>query len=158
MKILTNINKKSLLIHILIPLLTGGLSALITGGGFRDYSGVVKPALSPPSWLFPVVWTILYIIMGVSSYIVWERDESEKRGPTAVYAIQLFLNFMWPIFFFSFKAYLFSFIWLLLLWAFVLAMIIEFYKVSRLAGLLQVPYLIWLTFAAYLNLGVFLLN
>lgn len=158
MKILTNINKKSLLIHILIPLLTGGLSALITGGGFRDYAGVVKPALSPPSWLFPVVWTILYIVMGISSYIVWERDESKKRGPTAVYAIQLFLNFMWPIFFFSFKAYLFSFIWLLLLWAFVLAMIIAFYKVSRLAGLLQVPYLIWLTFAAYLNLGVFLLN
>lgn len=158
MKILSNINKKSLIINIAIPLLTGGLSALITGGGFKDYSDVVKPAFSPPSWMFPVVWTVLYILMGISSYLVWERDESKKRSPTAIYAVQLFLNFMWPIFFFSFNAYLFSLIWLLLLWAFVLAMIVEFYKVSKLAGLLQVPYLIWLTFAAYLNLGVFLLN
>ena len=158
MTITWNINKKSLITNIAIPLLVGGISALITGGGFKDYTAVARPALSPPAILFPIVWTLLYILMGISAYIVWERDTTKARLPIAIYAIQLFLNFMWPIFFFSFKAYLFSFIWLLLLWAFVLAMIIVFYKVNRLAGILQVPYLLWLTFAAYLNLGVFLLN
>lgn len=158
MRIMASLNKRSLAINIAITLAVGGISALVTGGGFRDYSGVVKPAFSPPSWIFPVVWTLLYIVMGISACLVWERDESEKRSPFAVYAVQLFMNFMWPIFFFSFKAYLFSFVWLLLLWAFVLIMIISFYKVSRTAGLLQLPYLLWLTFAAYLNLGVFLLN
>lgn len=158
MTITWNINKKSLITNIAIPLLVGGISALITGGGFKDYSNVARPALSPPAILFPIVWTLLYILMGISAYIVWERDTTKARLPIAIYAIQLFLNFMWPIFFFSFKAYLFSFIWLLLLWAFVLAMIIVFYKVNRLAGILQIPYLLWLTFAAYLNLGVFLLN
>lgn len=158
MTITWNINKKSLITNIAIPLLVGGISALITGGGFKDYSNVARPALSPPAILFPIVWTLLYILMGISAYIVWERDTTKARLPIAIYAIQLFLNFMWPIFFFSFKAYLFSFIWLLLLWSFVLAMIVVFYKVNRLAGILQIPYLLWLTFAAYLNLGVFLLN
>ena len=158
MTITWNINKKTLITNIAIPLAVGGISALITGSGFKDYSDVARPALSPPAILFPIVWTLLYILMGISAYIVWERDTTKARLPVAIYAVQLFLNFMWPIFFFSFKAYLFSFIWLLLLWAFVIAMIIVFYKVNRLAGILQIPYLLWLTFAAYLNLGVFLLN
>lgn len=158
MTITWNINKKTLITNIAIPLAVGGISALITGGGFKDYSNVARPALSPPAILFPIVWTLLYILMGISAYIVWERDTTKARLPVAIYAVQLFLNFMWPIFFFSFKAYLFSFIWLLLLWTFVIAMIIVFYKVNRLAGILQIPYLLWLTFAAYLNLGVFVLN
>lgn len=158
MQITANINKKSLIINLLIPLAVGGISALITGDGFTEYRDVAKPYLSPPAVLFPIVWTILYIFMGISSYIIWERDKDKTRRPVTVYAIQLFLNFMWPIFFFSFKAYLFSFIWILLLWAFVLATVIEFSKVSKFAGLLQLPYLLWTSFAAYLNLGVFLLN
>ncbi len=158
MKIMTNINRKSLVINLVIPLAAGGISALITDGAFKGYADVVKPAFSPPPWIFPAVWTVLYILMGISSYIVWERDESKKRGPFAVYAVQLFLNFMWPVFFFSFRAYLFSFIWILLLWAFVLATVIAFGKVRKTAGLLQLPYLLWTTFACYLNLGVFLLN
>ena len=158
MTITANINKKSLIINLLIPLAVGGISALITGDGFAEYRDVARPPLSPPAFLFPIVWTILYILMGISAYIVWERDEGKARRPIVVYAVQLFLNFMWPIFFFSFKAYLFSFIWLLLLWAFVFAMIIEFSKVSKTAGILQIPYLLWITFAAYLNLGVFILN
>lgn len=158
MTITWNINKKSLIVNLAIPLAVGGISALITGGGFKDYSGVAKPVLSPPAILFPIVWTLLYILMGISAYIVWERDTTKARLPITLYAIQLFLNFMWPIFFFSFKAYLFSFVWLLILWAFVIAMIVSFYKFNKLAGLLQIPYLLWLTFAAYLNLGVFLLN
>lgn len=158
MKIMTNVNKKTLIINLAIPLLAGGISALITNGAFKNYGDMVKPAFSPPSWIFPVVWTLLYLLMGVSSYIVWERDESEKRGPFAVYAIQLFLNFMWPVFFFSFRAYLFSFIWILLLWTFALATVIAFGRVRKSAGFLQLPYLAWITFACYLNLGIFLLN
>lgn len=158
MTVTSNIKWKSLLVNIAIPLAVGGVSALITGGGFKNYGAVAKPVLSPPSWIFPVVWTILYILMGISSYLIYEKDDSSAKRPLAIYAIQLFFNFLWPIFFFSFEAYLFSFIWLLLLWAFVFAMIIEFYKVNKTAGLLQIPYLIWLTFAAYLNLAVYLLN
>lgn len=158
MTVTANINKKSLIINLLIPLAVGGISALITGDGFSEYKSVTKPFLSPPAVLFPIVWTVLYILMGISSYIVWERDGEKLRRPVTVYAIQLFLNFLWPIFFFSFKAYFFSFIWLILLWAFVLVMVIEFSRISKAAGLLQVPYLLWTTFAAYLNLGVYLLN
>ena len=96
--------------------------------------------------------------MGISSYLVFEKDKSEAKQPLALYAIQLAMNFMWPIFFFLLNAYLFSFIWLTVLWAPVIAMTVMFYRVSRLAGLLQIPYILWLTFAAYLNLSVFLLN
>ena len=114
--------------------------------------------MSPPDWLFPVVWTFLYIIMGISSYLVYEKDKSEAKQPLAVYAIQLAMNFMWPIFFFLLNAYLFSFIWLIVLWSLAITMAVMFYRVSKLAGLLWIPYILWLTFAAYLNLSVFLLN
>lgn len=158
MTVKSNIKLMTLFVNIAIPLTVGGISALITGGGFSDYQNVKQPPLSPPAWLFPVVWTLLYILMGVSSYLIWEKDKSEKKQPLTVYAVQLFFNFLWPVFFFSLKAYLFSFIWLILIWAFVIAMAVMFYRVCRSAGLLQLPYLLWVTFAAYLNLGVFLLN
>lgn len=158
MTVTSNINKKSLLINIAIPLAVGGISALITNSGFREYKNVSQPALSPPPAVFPIVWSILYILMGISSYLIWEKDKSKAKKPLAIYAIQLFFNFMWPIFFFSFEAYLFSFIWLLILWVLVLVMIIYFNRVSKTAAVLQIPYLLWLTFAAYLNLGVYLLN
>jgi tryptophan-rich sensory protein len=155
----TNINLKRLIISVLIPLAVGGIASLISNEGFKNYSeNAVKPPLSPSNWVFPVVWTALYILMGISSYLVYEKDKSEARQPLAVYAIQLFLNFMWPVFFFSLNAYLFSFIWIVLLWAFTLAMIILFYSISKTAGLIQIPYILWLTFAAYLNLSVYLLN
>ena len=155
----TNINFKRLIIAIVIPLAVGGISSLIVNGGFKTYSeSVTKPPLSPSDWIFPVVWTVLYILMGISSYLVFEKDKSEAKQPLALYAIQLAMNFMWPIFFFLLNAYLFSFIWLTVLWAPVIAMTVIFYRVSRLAGLLQIPYILWLAFAAYLNLSVFLLN
>ena len=98
----TNINFKHLIIAVVIPLAVGGISSLIVGSGFDFYSeAVTKPPLSPPDWLFPVMWTILYILMGISSYLVYEKDKSEAKQPLAVYAIQLAMNFMWPIFFFS---------------------------------------------------------
>ncbi len=158
MTITSNINKKSLIVNIAIPLAVGGISALLTSGGFKDYAEFTKPPLSPASWLFPVVWTILYILMGISSYLVFERKDVDSKRALTFYSIQLAMNFMWPIFFFGLDAFLFSFIWLVLLWLFLLATIISFYQINKLAGLLQIPYLIWLTFAGYLNLAVYLLN
>lgn len=155
----TNINFKHLIIAVFIPLAVGGISSLIVGSGFDVYSeAVTKPPMSPPDWLFPVMWTILYILMGISSYLVYEKDTTEAKQPLAVYTIQLAMNFMWPILFFSLSAYLFSFIWLIILWSLAITMAVMFYRVSKLAGMLQIPYILWLTFAAYLNLSVFLLN
>ncbi len=158
MTITSNIDKKSLLANIAIPLAVGGISALITSDGFKDYAEVIKPPFSPPSWIFPVVWTVLYILMGISSYLIYESKNENSKRALIFYSIQLALNFMWPVFFFGFDAYLFSFIWLLLLWIFQLATLISFYRINKTAGILQIPYQIWLTFAGYLNLAVFLLN
>ena len=153
-------NLKRFLISIAIPLIVGGLSALITSENMNLYSRIETPLLSPPGWVFPVVWTILYTLMGVSFYLVWNSNATifEKKQAFWVYAIQLFLNFIWSPIFFNMRAYLIAFIVLLALWGFVLAMIIKFYKISKLAGILQIPYLIWLTFAGYLNLAIYLLN
>ncbi len=158
MTITSNINKKSLIVNLAIPLAVGGISALITSDGFKNYAAVNKPMLSPPAVVFPIVWTILYILMGISSYLVYERKDHDNKRALIFYAIQLFFNFMWPIFFFGFEAYLFSFIWLVLLWLFELATLISFYRTNKTAGLLQIPYQLWLTFAGYLNLAVYLLN
>lgn len=158
MTVTSNIKWKSLLINIAIPLAIGGISSLIVNNGFDNYSAVTKPSLSPPPWIFPVAWTILYILMGVSTYLIYEKDKNLKRNAFTIYAVQLALNFIWPIFFFGFDAYLLSFIILVLLLVFVVAMIINFHRENKLAGLLQIPYLIWLLFAAYLNFSVFLLN
>lgn len=154
------INKGLLVKCIAIPLLVGGAAALLTREGMKMFEELNKPPLSPPGWLFPVVWTILYILMGVSCYLVIESGakEQEINNALAVYVYQLIVNFLWPTFFFHFQWYLFSFIWLVLLWVLVLIMIVRFYNISKVAGYLQIPYLVWLTFAGYLNLGVWWLN
>lgn len=118
---------------------------------FMNYQDLNKPPLSPPGIIFPIVWTILYIIMGYSFY---KQDEQNKT----IYYTQLVVNGLWSIFFFVFKWYLFSFIWIILLIILVIIMIKEFYKVNKLSGLINIPYLIWLIFAAYLSFGVYLLN
>ena len=153
-----NLKWKSLLVNIAVPLLTGGIAALITRDGFKEYDNIIQPSLSPPSWLFPIAWTILYVLMGISTYLIYEKDKTLNKPSLIIYAIQLAVNFIWPIFFFGFNAYLFSFILLIKLVIFVITMIIFFYKENKLAGLLQIPYFLWLLFAAYLNLSVYLLN
>ena len=151
---------KTLLKFIAIPLAVGGLSALLSGGGMETFERVVKSPFSPPGWLFPVVWTILYTLMGIASYLIYtsETDDSQKMQALTVYAYQLLVNFLWPIFFFDFGWYLFSFFWLVLLWLLVLWMILLFAKISKPASYLMIPYLLWLTFAGYLNLGIWILN
>lgn len=155
-----NINKKLLVICIAIPLLVGGVSAFLTGGSMQLFETVNKPPLSPPGWLFPVVWTILYTLMGIATYLMLtaEAEKQEKARALSVYIYQLIVNFLWPTFFFNFQWYLFAFLWLVLLWILVLITLLRYYNISKPAGYLLIPYLIWLTFAAYLNLGIWLLN
>lgn len=149
-------NKSQLIICILIPLAIGALSALFSGN--MSYSGLNKPPLSPPPIVFPVVWTILYILMGISSYLVCTSDSPDKRKAIRVYTAQLFFNFFWSIIFFRFENYLLAFIWLLALIALIVLMIYRFYKIKPLAAYLQVPYLLWCIFAAYLNFMIYYLN
>ena len=141
---------KNLIKNILIPVIMGGIIGLIINP-FMNYQDLNKPPLSPPGIIFPIVWTILYIIMGYSFY---KQNEQNKT----IYYTQLVVNGLWSIFFFVFKWYLFSFIWIILLIILVIIMIKEFYKVNKLSGLINIPYLIWLIFAAYLSFGVYLLN
>ena len=151
---------KYLIPAVLIPLLVGALSAFLTRGAMMSFDMVQKPPLSPPGWLFPVVWTVLYILMGVASYVIFTSAATDeiKNGALAVYSLQLVFNFFWSIIFFGFEQYLFAFIWLLVLWILILVTIIRFYEISKVAAYLLIPYLVWVTFAAYLNLGIYLLN
>ncbi len=148
---------KLLVPSLIFPLAVGGLSALITSDAMDTFMSVAKPPLSPPAWLFPVVWTILYLLMGYASYRVLV---SKKQSGNAIplYAVQLLFNFFWSIWFFSFSAYLFSFLWLCVLWGLILATLLAFRKVDRTASLFMLPYLLWVTFAGYLNIGIWFLN
>ncbi len=153
------IEKKPLIISLLIPILTGGLSALLTGG-MDSFKTLQKPPLSPPGWIFPVVWTVLYLLMGFASYLIYAADSPQYKKNNALlfYGIQLFFNFFWSIIFFRWEMYLFAFIWLLIMWALIIVTTVKFYKISTISGILMLPYLLWVTFAAYLNLGIYLLN
>lgn len=125
---------------------------------FKDYGVLIQPPLAPPGWLFPVVWTILYILMGISFYLILESNSYTEDSVYVVYFSQLLVNGLWSIFFFAFKWRLFSIFWLLLLIVLIVVMIEKFYKINKWAGLLQTPYLIWCCFAIYLNIGIYLLN
>ncbi len=141
---------------ILLPVIIGAVVGLIISKTI-DYNNLQKPLLSPPSIAFPIVWTILYILMGISYGILKDKELIDKSTKT-IYYLQLVVNALWPIFFFTFKFRLFSFVWILLLDVLVTIMIINFYSKNKLAGLLQVPYLLWSLFASYLNLAIYLLN
>lgn len=153
-------NTKLLIKSIALPLLAGAVSGLLSSNAMDDFQALTKPPLSPPAWLFPVAWTILYILMGYSSYLIRTSDVENEAKSNALmfYNYQLIVNFLWPIFFFNFGWYFFSLLWLILLWILVLLMIQSYLKISKRAAYLNIPYLIWLTFAAYLNAGIWLLN
>ena len=153
------IDKKPLIISLVIPLLVGGLSALFTGG-MENFKTLEKPPLSPPGWIFPVVWTLLYLAMGLASYLVYKADapQYKKNNALLFYGLQLFFNFFWSIIFFGWEMYLFAFVWLLVMWVLIIVTTVKFWKINKLAGYLMIPYLLWVTFAAYLNLGIYILN
>ncbi len=141
---------------ILIPVIIGGVIGLIISRSI-DYNSLQKPPLSPPSILFPIVWTILYVLMGISYGIIDSKSLIELKTKI-IYSLQLFVNATWSLIFFTLKWRLFAFIWIIILNILVIVMIIDFFKKNKTAGLLQIPYLLWIIFASYLNLGVYLLN
>jgi len=152
---------KPYIISVAIALGVGALSALFTMNNMDIYDRIQTPPLAPPGILFPIVWTILYTLMGISSariYIAGQENGEDTKKALQIYAIQLVVNFFWSIFFFNAEAFLFSFIWILLLWVLIIKMIKEFNEIDSLAAKLQIPYLLWVTFAAYLNLAIFILN
>ena len=155
-----DIKWKALLPSLAIPLATGGLSAFLTRDGMRRFNSLAKPPLSPPQWLFPVAWTALYLMMGTASYLVWVSDASPARKERAltVYGFSLAVNFLWPILFFTMQAWLPAFFLLLVLLALVAVSALRFSAITPPAGKLLIPYLLWLVFAGYLNLGVWVLN
>ncbi len=152
---------KPYVISIAIALGVDGLSAFLTRNNMDIYERILRPALAPDAIVFPIVWTILYILMGISSARIWLQKGSQPElvlDALFAYAIQLVLNFFWSLLFFNMQNFLFSFIWLILLWVAIIVMIIRFYRVEPLAAYLQIPYLVWVTFAGYLNFMIYRLN
>ena len=141
---------------ILVPLLIGGFVGLVTSN-YTNYNTLIQPIFAPPAILFPIVWTILYTLMGISYGILKSNSLTDDKINTIYYS-QLFVNALWSFLFFVFQWRLFSFFWILLLIVLVILMIIEFYKKNKVAGLLQIPYLLWISFASILNLSIYLLN
>lgn len=154
-------NLKTYIIAIIISMGIGLLSAFVTRNNMDIYDKIVVPPLAPPMILFPIVWTILYFLMGFSSGCIATYNDEQKEevfDALFTYAIQLFLNFFWSVIFFNMEAYLFAFVWIIVLWFAILIMIRKFYKINPVAAYLQIPYLIWVTFAAYLNFAIYWLN
>jgi len=152
---------KPYVISVLIALGVGALSAFLSRNNMDLYSDIVLPPLAPPSILFPIVWTILYILMGISAAIVYqnrEKDPDAAQNGLISYALSLAVNFFWSLIFFNLRAYLFAFIWLLCLLFLILRTIFFYRKVSPPAAILQIPYTVWVIFAGYLNLAITLLN
>lgn len=149
-----------LVILIAIPLLAGGFSALLTAGDMNVYETMARPKLAPPGWLFPVVWTILYVLMGFASYHIFTSDAAPEKKRTALlfYMLQLIMNMFWSTLFFTYRRYMISLIWLLIMWALILICVIRFFKIRKAAGLMMGVLFLWTTFAAYLNLMYYILS
>ena len=148
------------IISCLIPLGVGGLTALLTMGSMDIYSSLQTPPLSPPAILFPIVWSVLYLLMGISAARIYlaAAPSEDKRRALFIYGISLLFNFGWSILFFNLRAYLFSFFWILALLFLILKTFFSYYDIDRPAALLQIPYALWVLFAAYLNFGIYFLN
>ena len=149
------------IVSVLIALAVGGLSAILTKDNMDLYSRIITPPLAPPSVVFPIVWSILYILMGVSAGMIYTQKREnpvEVKNALAFYAISLFANFLWSIIFFNNSDFLKAFLWLIILWILIFVYIIKYRKIYRKAGNLQIPYLLWVAFAGYLNLSIYLLN
>lgn len=162
MKFVRTIKLKPLLVSLLVPLGLGGVVGAILAltGQFAKYGELFQPPLSPPPWVFFVAWVILYTLMGVSSYLVLTADKPVGARSDALwlYFVQLGVNLIWPFLFFYFDMRLAAFLWIIVLLALVVKMTVSFWFISRPAALLQIPYILWLLFAAYLNAAAFILN
>ena len=151
------INWKKLFISVLIPVGLGFIVGIISGSQ-NGYKEMITPSFAPPGILFPIVWTILYILMGVSSYMIKMSGDLKSEDALRTYYLQLAVNLLWSFIFFTFKLYLLSFLWIILLIGLVGLMILKFYNINRISAYIQIPYLLWIIFAAILNFSIYLLN
>ncbi len=160
MVLIHNFDIKKLSISCAISLGIGALSSFISMFGRDNFENAIKPPLNPPTWLFPIVWTILFLLMGISAYLVYKSDSDDEAKTKALtaYGVQLLINFFWPIIFFNLSAYLFASIWIIVLLISIIIMIKLFYDIDRCAAYLQIPYLIWVCFATYLTIAITILN
>ena len=159
MVLLISLNRERIKIYavsVLIPLALGAAVGLLISG-FMDYGSLRQPPLAPPAALFPIVWTLLYALMGISYGILRDKGLADPEAGT-IYYLQLAVNLLWPVFFFVLKWRLFSFIWIIALAVLVITMTVRFYRRDKAAGLLQIPYTVWVLFASYLNLMAYILN
>lgn len=151
----------NLVVSVAVCLLAGTIGSVATMPSIGAWYALLnKPALNPPNWIFGPVWTTLYIMMGIAAFLIWDKGLKKKGVINALYifAAQLLLNTIWSVLFFGMHAPLYAFIEIVLLWAAILASIIAFYRISKAAGYLLVPYILWVSFASYLNLMIWLLN
>lgn len=151
------IDIKKLIFYILITLLIGSLPSVVMINN-NTYNTLNKPPLSPPGILFPIVWTILFILMGISIYRVMMSNSDKKKEGRLIYFIQLIINALWTPIFFGLNEYFLAFLWILMLILLVVTMLIVFSKIDKISTYINIPYLIWLLFACYLNFGIFVLN
>lgn len=149
---------------IILPLLVGLISSALTGDAMMNFGALKQPPLAPPAWLFPVAWTILYLLMGVASYLIFRLspktpvEKSLRKTELILYFVQLIFNFFWTIFFFRLELRFFAFGWLIAMWLMIFALIYMTFKNRKSAVFCLLPYLLWCTFAAYLNITVAILN
>lgn len=153
------INWFKLIVIVLITEFIGLLGSLFSGITGQIYTSLIKPPLSPSGWLFGLIWPVLYLLMGIAAYIIYQKpNTTERKKATTLYWVQLVVNFLWPIVFFRFQWYWISVIVIILLDILVLITTIRFYKIEKVAGYLMIPYLLWILFATYLNIGIAVLN
>lgn len=154
------INIGKLALSILIPLVSGFLGSMFTASSVNTWYLVInKPSWNPPSWLFAPVWTTLFVMMGVALYLVWsEKPEIKVKAALEIFAVQMILNILWSVFFFGIGNFWFAFGEIIILWLAILLTIKSFYKINKTSAWLLVPYILWVTFASYLNFTIAGLN
>lgn len=148
----------ALVIFEAVTLGLGALNGFLTSGSMAIYDSLQQPPLAPPGWLFPVAWSVLYAAMALSAFLLWQKQETNHRGLLTLWGAQLLVNLAWPWIFFVLQAFGLAFLWLLVLWVLVLLLMLGSFRQRKAAGWLLVPYLLWLTFAGYLNLMIAVLN
>lgn len=139
-----------------MPLIIGGIVGILTSG-YLDYNELIKPTLSPPGIVFPIAWTIIYLLIGISYTLLKEKGEVPKETKQLYYT-QLIFNYLWTFIFFVFRLRLLSVLWIIILDVLVIIMTYQFYKQNKLSGILLIPYILWLIFATYLNISIYFLN
>lgn len=153
-----SIKVKPLVISLIIPFVSGLISYFLSGDIKSVYAVIEKPFFAPPDWIFPVVWNILFLLMGISCYMIFVSGSSLRKKALTFYGVQLLLNTFWTFIFFKLEMFLFALIWVAAILVLVAVMCLYFYRIKPWAAYLQIPYLLWLTFALMLNAGVYFLN